>query len=70
VAVDALGRIAIAAERSGEVCVLAPDGAPIARLTGLASPRAVAFADDGTLLVAETGAARVRRWTLEPERTE
>jgi sugar lactone lactonase YvrE len=70
VAVDALGRVAIAAERSGEVCVLAPDGAPIARLTGLASPRAVAFADDGTLLVAETGAARVRRWTLEPERTE
>ena len=70
VAVDALGRVAIAAERSGEVCVLAPDGAPIARLTGLASPRAVAFADDGTLLVAETGAARVRRWTLEPERTD
>jgi hypothetical protein len=30
----------------------------------------VAFADDGTLLVAETGAARVRRWTLEPERTD
>ena len=70
VAVDALGRVAIAAERSGEVCVLSPDGAPIARLTGLASPRALAFADDGTLLVAETGAARVRRWTLEPERTE
>ena len=70
VAVDALGRVAIAAERSGEVCVLAPDGAPIARLTGLVSPRALAFADDGTLLVAETGAARVRRWTLEPERTD
>jgi len=70
VAVDAIGRVAIAAERSGEVHVLSPDGAPIARLTGLASPRAVAFADDGTLLVAETGAARVRRWTLEPERTD
>jgi hypothetical protein len=70
VAVDAIGRVAIAAERSGEVHVLAPDGAPIARLTGLASPRALAFADDGTLLVAETGAHRVRRWTLEPERTE
>jgi sugar lactone lactonase YvrE len=69
-AVDALGRVAIAAERSGEVCVLSPDGAPIARLTGLDSPRALAFADDGTLLVAETGAARVRRWTLEPERTD
>jgi hypothetical protein len=69
-AVDALGRVAIAAERSGEVCVLSPDGAPIARLTGLASPRALAFADDGTLLVAEAGAARVRRWTLEPERTD
>jgi hypothetical protein len=70
VAVDAIGRVAIAAERSGEVYVLAPDGAPIAHLTGLASPSALAFADDGTLLVAEAGAARVRRWTLEPERTD
>jgi sugar lactone lactonase YvrE len=70
IAVDALGRVAIAAERSGEVCVLAPDGAPIARVTGLSSPSALAFADDGTLLVAETGAHRVRRWTLEPERTD
>ena len=70
VAVDAIGRVAIAGERSGEVFVLSPEGAPIARLTGLSSPRAVAFADDGTLLVAETGAARVRRWTLEPERTD
>jgi sugar lactone lactonase YvrE len=70
IAVDALGRIAIAAARSGDVCVLTPDGAPIARLSGLSSPRAVAFADDGTLLVAETGAARIRRWSLEPERTE
>ena len=69
-AVDARGRVALAAERAGEVYVLAPDGAPIAHLTGLASPRALAFADDGTLLVAETGAARVRRWTLEPERTD
>jgi hypothetical protein len=70
IATDAIGRVAIAAERSGEVCVLSPDGAPIARLTGLASPRALAFADDGTLLVAVTGAARVRRWTLEPERAD
>ena len=70
VAVDGIGRVAIAAERSGEVYVLSPDGAPIVHLTGLASPRALAFADDGTLLVAETGAARVRRWTLEPERTD
>ena len=70
VAVDAIGRVAIAGERSGEVFVLSPEGAPIARLTGLSSPRALAFADDGTLLVAETGAARVRRWTLEPERTD
>ena len=70
VAVDGIGRVAIAGERSGEVFVLSPEGAPIARLTGLSSPRAVGFADDGTLLVAETGAARVRRWTLEPERTD
>jgi hypothetical protein len=70
IAVDGIGRIAIAAERSGEVFVLTPDGAFLAKLGGLAAPRAVAFADDGTLLVAEAAAGRVRRWALEPERTE
>jgi len=70
IAVDGIGRVAIAAERSGEVFVLTPDGAFLARLSGLVAPRAVAFADDGTLLVAEAGAGRIRRWSLEPERTE
>jgi len=70
VAVDGIGRIAVCAERSGELCVLSVQGECLLRLAGLASPRAVAFADDGTLLVAEAGAGRVRRWTLEPAGTE
>ena len=35
----------------------------------LASPRAVTFAPDGSLLVAEGTAGRVRRFALEPART-
>jgi len=70
VAVDAAGRVAVAAERSGELCVLSPQGECLARLAGLSAPRALAFADDGTLLVAESGAGRVRRWSLEPDGAE
>ena len=66
VAVDGAGRLAVVAERSGELRVFSPDGNLLASAGGLAGPRAVAFADDGTLLVAEAGAGRVRRWTLEP----
>ena len=48
IAVDGIGRVAIAAERSGEVYVLTPDGAFLARMQGPVAPRAVAFlADDG-----------------------
>jgi sugar lactone lactonase YvrE len=63
--VDAAGRVAVAAERSGELCVFSAEGERLARIGGLSAPRAVAFADDGTLLVAESGAGRVRRWKLE-----
>ena len=54
----------IAGERSGEVCVLSAEGAVLARLAGLAAPRAVVFGVGGTLLVAEAGAARIIRLTL------
>ena len=69
-AVDDAGRVALAGERSGELVVLSPTGARLARLGGLASPRALAFTADGALLVAEAGAARVRRLVLEPAGTE
>jgi len=65
-AVDDSGRVAVDGERSGELCVLSPAGTCVARLAGLASPRGLSFAADGALLVAEAGAARVRRLLLEP----
>jgi DNA-binding beta-propeller fold protein YncE len=69
-ALDDSGRVALTGERSGELCVLSPAGACVGRLRGLASPRGVAFAADGALLVAEAGGARVRRLVLEPAGTE
>ncbi len=65
-AVDDSGHVAVAGERSGGLLVLSPEGRVLARLDGLAAPRALAFAPDGTLLVAEAGARRVRRLGLEP----
>jgi hypothetical protein len=70
IAVDDAGRVAVAGERSGELMVFSPGGECIARFRGLASPRALAFATAGSLLVAEAGAARVRRLVLEPAGTE
>ena len=64
VAVDASGRVAIVGERSGQVCVLAPDGGALVMQAGLRSPRGVVFGADGALLVAEAGAARIVRFTL------
>lgn len=63
-AVDERSRVAVCAERSGEVFVIAADGTLLARASGLASPRALAFSADGTLWVAEAGAGRVRRFAL------
>jgi sugar lactone lactonase YvrE len=40
-------------------------GRPLARFEGLRGPSAIAFAPDGTLLVAETGGGRVLRLALE-----
>ncbi len=66
VAVDDSNRVAVAGERSGELWLLSAEGLLLARLVGLAAPRALAFAADGSLLVAEAGAGRVRRLVLEP----
>jgi hypothetical protein len=66
IAVDDSGRVAVAVESAAgdEVRLHAPDGALLARLGGLKSPRALAFAPDGALLVAEAAAGQVRRFRL------
>lgn len=66
VAVDDSSRVAVAGERSGEIVLLDAAGSVTSRLTGLTGPRALAFAPDGTLLVAEAGAGRVRRFARGP----
>jgi DNA-binding beta-propeller fold protein YncE len=66
VAVDDSNRVAVAGERSGEVFLLDVAGGVLAHLSGLAAPRALAFAPDGSLLVAEAGAGRVRRFARGP----
>jgi DNA-binding beta-propeller fold protein YncE len=60
VAVDDADRVAVAGERSGEVLLVGATG--VRRIEGLAAPRALGFAPDATLLVAEAGAGRVRRF--------
>jgi sugar lactone lactonase YvrE len=65
VAVDDSGRVAITGERSGQLFIFGPDGTLLVQLAELRSPRALGFAVDGTLLVAEPAAARVRRFALE-----
>lgn len=70
IALDDSARVAVTAERSGELWVFAADGALLAHRGGLAAPRAVAFAADGALLVAEAGAARVRRFAFTPNAGE
>lgn len=64
VAVDDSLRTAVADEATGRLWVFGRDGARLAALEGLGSPRALAFAPDGTLLVAEA-AGRVRRFALQ-----
>jgi DNA-binding beta-propeller fold protein YncE len=67
VAVDDSGRVAVARESApgdDEVTVFTRDGTPLARIGGLSGPRGLAFAPDGTLLVAEATAAHVRRFRL------
>lgn len=66
VAVDDSARVAVADETGGTLRLFARDGRLLARLDGLARPTALAFAPDGTLLVAEAGAGSVRRFALVP----
>ena len=66
VAVDDSSRVAVADELSGRLWIFDPSGRLLAVADGGAGPRALAFAPDGTLLVAESRAGRVTRWSLAP----
>jgi DNA-binding beta-propeller fold protein YncE len=66
VAVDDSARIAVADEASGRLWLFDGAGGLLGARTDLASPRAMTFAPDGSLLVAEGAAGRVRRFVLEP----
>ena len=66
VAVDDSSRVAIADELTGRLWLFDAGGRLLAQAEGCAAPRALAFAPDGTLLVAESRAGRVSRWSLAP----
>jgi DNA-binding beta-propeller fold protein YncE len=65
VAVDDSTRIAVADETTGRLWLFDAGGRLLAARADLVSPRAVTFAPDGSLLVAEGGAGRLRRFALE-----
>jgi DNA-binding beta-propeller fold protein YncE len=65
-AVDDSARVALAVESAGAVIVFDRDGRPLAWRSGVAAPRAVTFAPDGTLLAAESGCGRLLDMRLEP----
>jgi DNA-binding beta-propeller fold protein YncE len=64
VAVDDSSRVAVADEGAGTLWLFSATGVPIASHHGLERPRALAWAPDGSLLVAEAGGSRVTRWRL------
>lgn len=66
VAVDDSSRVAVADELTGRLWIFDVTGRLIALADGCAGPRALAWAPDGTLLVAESRAGRVSRWSLAP----
>jgi DNA-binding beta-propeller fold protein YncE len=65
VAVDDSGRVVVADEASGRLWLFDADGRPLGAHAGLARPRAIAFAPDGSLLIAEAGRGEVRRYVIE-----
>jgi sugar lactone lactonase YvrE len=65
VAVDDSSRVAIADETTGRLWLFDGGGRALAALAGLDRPRSLAWAPDGTLLVAEAGRGTVRRFALE-----
>jgi len=68
IAVDDSGRVAVGSEggTGDEVRVFSIGGLPVARIGGVSGPHSLAFAPDGSLLVAESGAGRVRRFRPFP----
>lgn len=66
VALDDSSRVAVADELTGRLWLFDAGGRLLAQAEGCAAPRALAFAPDGTLLVAESRAGRVSRWSLAP----
>jgi tripartite motif-containing protein 71 len=66
VAVDDSARVAVADESGGRLWVFDRSGRLIGARSGLAGPRALAWAPDGTLLVAEARGGRVVRFALAP----
>jgi sugar lactone lactonase YvrE len=70
IAVDDSSRTAVADPSSGRLWLFDPSGRILAEHRGLARPRALAFATDGSLLVAETDPGRVRRLALEAARED
>lgn len=66
IAVDDSGRVAVADELAGTLELVGPGAGFMGKLGGLNRPAGLAFAPDGTLLVAESGAGRVRRFRLVP----
>jgi len=69
VAVDDSLRIAVADEASGRLWIFDLAGHLLGARGDLVSPRAMTFAADGSLLVAEGTVGRVRRFALESART-
>ena len=68
-AVDDSMRIAVADERSGTVMVWDRSGTLLATRARFDRPRAVVFAPDGTLVIAEAGPGRLTRYRIEPRPT-
>ncbi|HTB19574.1 MAG TPA: IPT/TIG domain-containing protein, partial [Bryobacteraceae bacterium] len=61
VAVDASGKVLVADAK--QIWKVASDGTASVLVTGLTSPGGMAFASDGTLLIADTGANVIRQWS-------
>jgi DNA-binding beta-propeller fold protein YncE len=66
VAVDDSSRVAVTDESAGALWIFDRSGRLLGTCSGLAAPRSVTFAPDGSVLVAEAAAGRVRRFALEP----
>jgi hypothetical protein len=57
-------RVAVADEALGAAWVYDARGRKLAEIDGLDRPSALAYAPNGTLLIAERGGGRVIRWSL------